>query len=69
MFKGFSLNLDGSYSIIRNQISLAKGNASLEEVLLQRRQLQTGFYFWGSFGISYSFGSIYNNIVNSRFGN
>ena len=69
LFKGFSLNLFGGYSIIRNQISLPKGSASLEEVLLQRRQLQTGYTFWGSFGISYSFGSIYNNIVNPRFGN
>jgi len=69
LFKGFSLNLFGGYSIIRNQISLPKGSASLEEVLLQRRQLQTGYTFGGSIGISYSFGSIYNNIVNPRFGN
>jgi hypothetical protein len=65
----FSLNLYGQYSKIRNQISLPKGTASLEEVLLQRRQLETGYQFWGSFGVSYSFGSIYNNIVNPRFGN
>ena len=69
LFRGFSLNLYGGYSKIKNQISLAKGNASLEEVLLQRRQLETEYSFWGSLGISYSFGSIYNNIVNPRFGN
>ncbi|MBK7227787.1 MAG: hypothetical protein IPH97_02675 [Ignavibacteriales bacterium] len=69
LFRGFSLNLYGQYSKIRNQISLPKGTASLEEVLLQRRQLETGYQFWGSFGVSYSFGSIYNNIVNPRFGN
>lgn len=69
LFRGFSLNLYGGYSKIKNQISLAKGNASLEEVLLQRRQLETEYSFWGSIGISYSFGSIYNNIVNPRFGN
>lgn len=69
LFRGFSLNLYGQYSKIRDQISLPKGNATLEEVLLQRRQLETGYQFWGSFGISYSFGSIYNNIVNPRFGN
>lgn len=69
LFKGFSLNFSSRYSIIRDQISLPKGSASLEEVLLQRRQLQTGYTFWGSLGISYSFGSIYNNIVNSSFGN
>lgn len=69
LFRGFSLNLYGQYSKIRNQISLPRGNATLEEVLLQQRQLETGYQFWVSFGISYSFGSIYNNIVNPRFGN
>jgi hypothetical protein len=69
LFRGFSLNLYGQYSKIRNQISLPRGSATLEEVLLQRRQLETGYQFWVSFGISYSFGSIYNNIVNPRFGN
>jgi len=69
LFRGFSLNLYGQYSKIRDQISLPRGNATLEEVLLQRRQLETGYQFWGSFGISYSFGSIYNNIVNPRFDN
>jgi hypothetical protein len=66
--KGLSFSVYGGYSKIRNQISLPKGAASLEEVLLQRRQLETSYSYWGGFGISYSFGSIYNNIVNPRFG-
>lgn len=69
LIKGLSLNLFGSYSKIRNQIGLPRGGASLEEVLLQRRQLETGYSYFGSIGFSYSFGSIYNNIVNPRFGN
>jgi hypothetical protein len=69
LFRGFSLSLYGSFSKIRNQISLEKGEASLDEVLLQRRQLETGFSYYAGFGVSYSFGSIYNNIVNPRFGN
>jgi hypothetical protein len=67
--KGLSFSVYGGYSKIRNQISLPRGSASLEEVLLQRRQLETGYSYWGGIGISYSFGSIYNNIVNPRFGN
>lgn len=67
--KGLSFSVYGGYSKIRNQISLPRGSASLEEVLLQRRQLETGYSYWGGFSISYSFGSIYNNIVNPRFGN
>lgn len=69
LFKGFSLNFYGGYSKIRNQISLPRAGATLEEVLTQRRQLETQYSYWGGFGISYSFGSIYNNIVNPRFGN
>lgn len=69
LFKGFSFSLYGGYTKIRNQISLPRGGASIDEVLLQRRILKTGYSYWGGFGISYSFGSIYNNIVNPRFGN
>ncbi|MBK6914902.1 MAG: hypothetical protein IPH11_15065 [Ignavibacteriales bacterium] len=69
LFRGFSLSLYGSFSKIRNQISLEKGEASLDEVLLQRRQLETGYSYYAGFGVSFSFGSIYNNIVNPRFGN
>lgn len=69
LFRGFSFSVFGGYSKIRNQISLPRAGASYEEVLLQRRQLETGYSYWGGFGVSYSFGSIYNNIVNPRFGN
>lgn len=69
LVKGLSLNLFGGYSRINNQLSLRRSGASLEEVLTQRRQLETSYHYWGGFGISYSFGSIYNNIVNPRFGN
>ncbi|MDQ7054869.1 MAG: hypothetical protein Q9P14_19030 [candidate division KSB1 bacterium] len=69
LFRGFSLRLDGNFSFIRDQLSLPKGEASTEEVLLRRRQLATSFRYWGAVGISFTFGSIYNNIVNTRFGN
>ena len=69
LFRGFSFSVYGGYSKIRNQISLPRAGATIDEVLLQRRQLETGYSYWGGFGISYSFGSIYNNIVNPRFGN
>lgn len=68
LVKGLSLNFSGGYSKIQNQIALPRGGATLEEVLLQRRELETEYSYWGNIGISYSFGSIYNNIVNSRFG-
>lgn len=68
LFKGFSVRLGGSVSLIHDQITLPKAGASLEEILLQQRQLATAYSFWGNFGISYTFGSIYSNVVNPRFG-
>ncbi|HEX2457685.1 MAG TPA: hypothetical protein VHI99_28565 [Vicinamibacterales bacterium] len=35
--------------------------------LNRQRELATSYQYDISFGISYSFGSIYNNIVNPRF--
>jgi hypothetical protein len=66
--KGLRLNIDGSYSRIRDQLSLRKGDASLEEVLLQRRELETDYSMFFSVGLSYSFGSVFSNVVNPRFG-
>ena len=69
LFKGFSFNIFGEYDRIRDQIALRKGAASTEEVLLRVQQLATGFSYFSSFGISYSFGSIFNSTVNPRFNN
>jgi hypothetical protein len=67
LFKGFSLNMDGSASRIRDQLYLKAGEATDEEILLRRRQLATGYRYRFSVGFSYTFGSIFNNVVNTRF--
>jgi hypothetical protein len=69
LFEGFSFNINGNVSRIHDQLALAKGDATEEEVLKGRKELATSYSYWASVGISYSFGSIYNNIVNPRFGN
>ncbi|MDA0334911.1 MAG: hypothetical protein O2782_07090 [bacterium] len=51
---------------INDQLSLAVGGATLEEVLLRRRELATDYKVWSRAGLSYTFGSIYNNVVNTR---
>jgi hypothetical protein len=68
VFKGFSVNAFGELSRTRDQIYLPLGQASTEEILLRQRQLATGYQYFLNFGVSYSFGSIFNNIVNPRFG-
>ncbi len=68
LFKGFSVNLFGEFSRTRDQIYLPLGEATTEEILLRQRQLLTGYQYFFNFGFGYSFGSIFNNIVNPRFG-
>jgi len=68
IFEGFSFEVDGGIFRTRDQISLRKGIASQEEVLLRRRELESQYNYWVSWGISYSFGSIFNNVVNHRMG-
>jgi hypothetical protein len=68
LFKGFSFNIFTQLSRTRDQIYLPKGEATDEEILVRQRQLATTYQYFLNFGISYSFGSIFNNIVNPRFG-
>jgi hypothetical protein len=66
--RGLSVSYSFSYSRVRDQISLAKAAASDEEILLQLRQLATSYTYGGGFSLSYTFGSLFNNVVNPRFG-
>jgi hypothetical protein len=68
LFKGLNAFVFGGGSRIHDQLALVKGTASLEEILLQRRQLETTYNYFAMVGLSYTFGSIYTNVVNPRFG-
>jgi hypothetical protein len=52
---------------VRDQIFLARRGVTDSEILLRRRELATDFEYNFRIGFTYSFGSIYNNVVNSRF--
>jgi hypothetical protein len=67
VFKGLSFDIYGSIASVRDQISLPRGDASLEDVLLRRKMQKTDYSYYTSFGFTYTFGSIYNNVVNPRF--
>lgn len=67
VFQGFSINVGGSYNWIRDQIYLPQGSQNTVDVLLRRRALATGFEFNLRAGVSYTFGSIFNNVINPRF--
>jgi hypothetical protein len=64
------LSVEGSLnaSRIRDQLSLPARGATPEEVLLRLRQLQSGYEYGFSVGLTYTFGSIFSSVVNPRFG-
>jgi len=66
VFKGLGVRFSGSMELIRDQINLPAGSASLEDVLLQQKQIATDFETGFRVGISYTFGSVFNNIINTR---
>ena len=67
--KGLSLNVNGSVAHINDQLNLKKGTLSEANRLLRLSEQATKYSLGGSVGITYTFGSIYNNVVNPRFGN
>jgi hypothetical protein len=67
LFKGLSLRVSGGYSQNRDQLALRKEETSTEDILLRQKEVATNYHFWASYGLTYTFGSIYNNVVNPRF--
>jgi len=66
IIKGLSVRFSGNFEIIRDQINLPAGDASIEDVLLQQKQIATDFELGFGVGLSYTFGSAFNNIINTR---
>lgn len=67
IFRGLSANVSGFYRRVEDQIFLPKDELSDEDVLLGRIRLPTTSEVRFNVGLSYSFGSIFNNAVNTRF--
>ncbi len=68
IFKGLSFSLFGRYTAIHDQLNLPRGEATIEEILLRRRELESNYRYFFYVGLRYKFGSIYSNVVNPRFG-
>ncbi|MFY9311287.1 MAG: hypothetical protein WAQ28_19740 [Bacteroidia bacterium] len=64
---GLNLSLGGNFSVVNDQYYLKKDEVSSEAILLGQTQLKSNFSYNFYVGISFSFGSIYNNVVNVRF--
>jgi len=68
IFKGLSIEVGGGIAHINDQLNLKKGDVSEAERLLKLTELATKYRVEGGIQLTYTFGSIYNNIVNPRFG-
>ena len=64
--RGLNFNAFGSVARIKDQLNWPGAGLTPEEILLEQRQLGTNYSFWANFNLSYSFGSIFNNVVNPR---
>ncbi len=65
--RGLRFNFGGSFGWTRNQINIPKADTSLDDLLLQVRQLKSNYRYYLYAGASYRFGSQVSNIVNVRF--
>jgi hypothetical protein len=66
--RGLSVSAELNASRIRDQVSLPARGATPEEILLRLRELSSGYEYSFSFGLTYTFGSIFSSVVNPRFG-
>ena len=67
IFRGLSVRINGGIAHINDQLNLQKEGVSEAERLLQLRELATKYRVEGGIQLTYTFGSIYNNVVNPRF--
>lgn len=67
--EGLKFYIDGSTSLINNQISLAKKIFPQEKYLLNGAMLPTTFLYSMTVGFIFTFGSTNNSIINTRFEN
>lgn len=64
--RGLQLDVYGRVELIRDQLYIPKEGSSLDDILLQRRQLQTDYEYSIGLNLSFRFGSRFNNVVNPR---
>jgi hypothetical protein len=67
LVRGLEFNINGSVERTKDQIFLSAEGIPDEEILLRRRELGTDYRFRANLSLSYTFGSIFNNVVNPRF--
>lgn len=67
LFEGLAFNLEGEAAYVRDLINLRRRAITDTELLLWTAQQPTSFTAEFEFGLTYTFGSVHNTIVNPRF--
>ena len=67
LLRGLNLDVGGSVEWIEDQIFISREDLTDEEILLGRFERPTDSAYSFRIGLSYEFGSIFNNVVNNRF--
>jgi hypothetical protein len=66
IYRGLNLDVRGSVARVKDQIYVPREDIPAEEVFLRRRELGTEFEYSVEVGLSFTFGSVFNNVVNPR---
>lgn len=66
LFRGLSLDIEANVARIKDQIYIPAGDLTDEEIFLELLELGTDWEYGLEVGFSYSFGSLFNNVVNPR---
>lgn len=67
LIRGLQLEIEGDLELLEDQIFISREGLTDEEILLGRFERPTSYSYEFSVGLSFEFGSIYNNVVNNRF--
>ena len=65
--RGLSVFFGANAQKVNDQLYLPRGDATDDEVLTEQRELATAYRINAFAGMSFTFGSIFNTIVNPRF--
>ena len=65
--RGFNVNFGGNFALVGDQLYLPLAELTDDEILTGVRQSATDRRYAFFVGLSYQFGSIFNNVVNNRF--
>jgi len=65
--QGLNLDLRGGVELLEDQIFISREGLTDEDILFGRFERPTDYTYYFSAGLSFEFGSIFNNVVSNRF--